>query len=1121
MKTERQLLKEYINYVLENHRLTEALEVHDILNPELWDGMELKRDVFDKLLEIAHTFINGLGFPLDVVDIRIVGSNASFNYNNLSDIDLHIITNFELNYVDDAILQRLYNNEKNSFNNRHDITVKGIPVELYIEDMKSMNATNGSYSLLQDKWIKTPQPINYEIPDYHEELNTELKNIDTVLKSNNKETIKNEINKIYMMRKDGLALEGEASIGNLVFKELRNLNAITELTDKFYELESQSLSLESDNILEIKNSLIDLTKNSNNDQLSHIYTNICNLGSYQEDKRKSKKKFILDCIENTYHSNDGSHCQSTERKILEQAIEDGFNFIDEDYDPGYGLSRDELIARIKKLGKNYNFDRFNQKQLYRMYNKFVKSQDSKLDLDLSPEEYEQLMKKAEYDKEHPPIKHKNGVTYIRTDNGGYEILDEADEVTPDTLSKNPVKFITIYDNDRNENTFNNLKELFKYVEQCGGFRSFKGIYWCILSEYNGGEYYYIRDRFAKGGWHWEDCNGYVVGGFTGKSFRSKNLGESDKLYEYNLKDIIDDSKSSDPKRIELAKSIYTEYKGVDSDGTLLFESDSQTRSGVTHRQRIFYEGFFNLLDKVDDNQKITDEDVVNILTGDLMIDCTCESFLYWAWAYKSWKANYGLRKETRAPKRNNTHLNGGACFTGDTLVATDTGFKQIKDIHIGDKVLTHKGRFKPVTHIFEPHNDEIVEVKTNSKSIFCTKDHPFYTTNKEWVEVGNFGKNITTKIKPNSNGKLHFDKKFPFMMGMYLGDGTVIIKDKKIGKYNKSKESCKNPIREGHFISHLSIANNNRLLDKYLSIAKEYGFEWTDQSIKAASQLPEHHKSLNVKNSHDFLHFINEWGGFTCNKLNWEKEIKPEVLERWDDEALKELLKGFYLTDGTCTNYSDKYANIVLYSTNKKMLYQIYLIARKFYNASIANYSRLSTNLKDTPTELYGVKLYGKDAEDFYNYCKTDSQLKTDRVSKFSKRCNKIYDTFYEGNTIKVIETGRIEPVYNIEVEEDNSYCVSTDMIIVHNCKHILSMLELLNRSDSLFDKIAEDLNNLFQEYKKTSGTPAQEPKKEFTPVDNTQFARTAANLARKGKTNKKLHRNPKAAQYDIPTDEQ
>ncbi len=68
-----------------------------------------------------------------------------------------------------------------------------------------------------------------------------------------------------------------------------------------------------------------------------------------------------------------------------------------------------------------------------------------------------------------------------------------------------------------------------------------------------------------------------------------------------------------------------------------------------------------MLDKVDHHEKITEEDVVNILTGDLMLDCSCESFLYFAWAYKSWKNDYGLKKETRKPKRNNVNLAGGAC----------------------------------------------------------------------------------------------------------------------------------------------------------------------------------------------------------------------------------------------------------------------------------------------------------------------------------------------------------------------------------------------------------------------------------------------------------------------------
>ena len=46
-----------------------------------------------------------------------------------------------------------------------------------------------------------------------------------------------------MMRKLGLAEDGEASIGNLVFKELRNMDIMTALKEHYYELRSEELSL--------------------------------------------------------------------------------------------------------------------------------------------------------------------------------------------------------------------------------------------------------------------------------------------------------------------------------------------------------------------------------------------------------------------------------------------------------------------------------------------------------------------------------------------------------------------------------------------------------------------------------------------------------------------------------------------------------------------------------------------------------------------------------------------------------------------------------------------------------------------------------------------------------------
>jgi len=66
---------------------------------------------------------------------------------------------------------------------------------------------------------------------------------------------------------------------------------------------------------------------------------------------------------------------------------------------------------------------------------------------------------------------------------------------------------------------------------------------------------------------------------------------------------------------------------------------------------------------------------------------------------------------------------GGGCFTPDSLVMTQSGYKKISDISIGDKVITHKNRFREVTqkHTFE-RNEKLLKVN----GIKCTKNHEFY-----------------------------------------------------------------------------------------------------------------------------------------------------------------------------------------------------------------------------------------------------------------------------------------------------------------------------------------------------------------------------------------------------------
>lgn len=73
-----------------------------------------------------------------------------------------------------------------------------------------------------------------------------------------------------------------------------------------------------------------------------------------------------------------------------------------------------------------------------------------------------------------------------------------------------------------------------------------------------------------------------------------------------------------------------------------------------------------------------------------------------------------------------------ACFEPSTLVRTDKGYKQIKDVHEGDKVLTHNNRYMEVAEqIIKRSNDNRYIDGENFIPLETTNNHPFYVRSLE------------------------------------------------------------------------------------------------------------------------------------------------------------------------------------------------------------------------------------------------------------------------------------------------------------------------------------------------------------------------------------------------------
>lgn len=227
-------------------KLFEQFIINDTLNKRLFDdNNKLKEDVRRALLNVAEDFIDTVEekeIPIKVYDCWLVGSNASYNYTDKSDIDLHIIVDSSVEGITPELLRLLYDYAKSSYNDKHNITVKGQEVEVYLEDINSNAITNGIYSLKKDAWIKFPKKIEVRAYDVtNSEKYVELLHKYSSLTD---DQIGDFIDELYMLRKESLAADGEFGEGNLIFKQLRNDGIIDELKDRLYAMKSKELTLE-------------------------------------------------------------------------------------------------------------------------------------------------------------------------------------------------------------------------------------------------------------------------------------------------------------------------------------------------------------------------------------------------------------------------------------------------------------------------------------------------------------------------------------------------------------------------------------------------------------------------------------------------------------------------------------------------------------------------------------------------------------------------------------------------------------------------------------------------------------------------------------------------------------
>ena len=233
----KDLLFEQADFVTVNRRL----------NPKLWENDQLKPEIKKQLIKIAQVFEEFIGIKLEVIDYTLTGSNANYTWTEYSDLDLHII----VKGMPDEKERELFNAKKALWSEEHNITVKGLPIECYVQGEDEPHHSTGVYSIIADQWLEKPKKVKPNINDAAIKAKKEsvIHDIETALLSKDITKLRSVKQKITQMRKAGLEKAGEWSTENLVFKILRNIGLIDKMSDMIRELEDEELSLEQAQIL--------------------------------------------------------------------------------------------------------------------------------------------------------------------------------------------------------------------------------------------------------------------------------------------------------------------------------------------------------------------------------------------------------------------------------------------------------------------------------------------------------------------------------------------------------------------------------------------------------------------------------------------------------------------------------------------------------------------------------------------------------------------------------------------------------------------------------------------------------------------------------------------------------
>ena len=418
---------------------------------------------------------------------------------------------------------------------------------------------------------------------------------------------------------------------------------------------------------------------------------------------------------------------------------------------------------------------------------------------------------------------------------------------------------------------------------------------------------------------------------------------------------------------------------------------------------------------------------------------------------------------------------GRGCVLGDTQVMLSSGKEiAIKDIEIGQEIITHQGNLQTITHKHEYDCDEeIVKLKVSNLELSLTQDHkiwavktedcvvdsaktanvckptcnrycipkPFENYFLQWIEAGKLEKNdfVVFPRVPSTESEITFDlldfvesKDYLYYdrESIWYEIGTNHLATKKIPRYIQFNRDFARLL--GYYIAEgwsrlgerecavgfgLSKDETNYAEEIVLLLDRIFGLE--------ATIIP--HQTRHSLQVYCYSRIVGEFLTALCGKGANNKKIYHKIITQGKAEYIKTLIAYMFRGDGHAGN-KEKTLCIKYATTSTVLASQLRLLLARFgYWASIIlRKHKQNSNWKPE----YSVKLSGKQLldwnADFLDFPIGIKQQKYYRNDSFYVDDRYIYLKIK--STTKFHHAGK---VYDITVPKDTSYVGNA--IAIHN----------------------------------------------------------------------------------------